>query len=91
MRAPPFGLSGLWLLYEFFVDGCRCSICGMCMAWVVLWTVVGTCSLAAWDEPSVGGSFSSLFFGGITWVFFRTHKQWVPMLGLDGREAIEHQ
>jgi hypothetical protein len=63
----------------------------MCMVWVVVWTVVGTCSSAAWDEPSAGSSFLSLFFGGIMWVFTRAHKWWAPMLGLDGREAVEHQ
>jgi hypothetical protein len=29
--------------------------------------------------------------GGILWVFFRAHKWWVPMLGLDNHEAVEHQ
>jgi hypothetical protein len=52
-----------------FVDGCGCSVCGMCVAWVVVWEVVGTCSSAAWDGPSVGGSFLSLFLGGILWAF----------------------
>jgi hypothetical protein len=64
-----------------FVGGCGCSI----------WAVVRTCSSAVWDEPSVGGSFPTLFLGGILWVFFRAHKWWVPMLGLDNHEAVEHQ
>jgi hypothetical protein len=53
-----------------FVDGCGCSVCGMCVAWVVVWAVVRTCSSATWDEPSARGSFLSLFLGGILWVFF---------------------
>jgi hypothetical protein len=52
---------------------------------------VGTYSPTAWDEPSVGSSFLSLFLGGILQMFFRPHKQWVPMLGLESQEANEHQ
>jgi hypothetical protein len=48
-----------------FVDGCGCSVCGMGVAWVVGWAVVGTWSSATWHEPSAGGSFLSLFLGGI--------------------------
>jgi hypothetical protein len=47
-----------------FVDGCGCSVCGMGVAWVVGWAVVGTWSSATWHEPSAGGSFLSLFLGG---------------------------
>jgi ABC-type dipeptide/oligopeptide/nickel transport system permease component len=53
--------------------------------------VVGTCSLAAWDEPSARSSFPSLFLGVILWVFFRAHTRWVPILGLESHGAIEHQ
>jgi ABC-type dipeptide/oligopeptide/nickel transport system permease component len=53
--------------------------------------VVGTCSLAAWDEPLAGSSFPSLFLGVILWVFFRAHTRWVPILGLESHGAIEHQ
>jgi hypothetical protein len=44
-----------------FVDGCGCSVCGMCMVLVVVWAVIGTCSLAAWDEPSAESSFQVSF------------------------------
>jgi hypothetical protein len=64
-----------------FVGGYGCSV----------WEVVRTCSSAAWDEPSVRGSFLTLFLGGILWVLFSAHKRWAPMLGLVGREAVEHQ
>jgi hypothetical protein len=30
-----------------FVASCRCSVCGMCVVWMIVWAVVGTCSLAA--------------------------------------------
>jgi hypothetical protein len=63
----------------------------ICVVWVVVWALVGTCSLAVWDEYSVGCSFLSLFLGGILWVFFRAYKRWTLMLGLDSREAVEHQ
>jgi hypothetical protein len=43
--------------------------------------VVVTCSLAAWDEPSTGSSFSCFFLGGIPWVFSWAHKRWAPILG----------
>jgi hypothetical protein len=74
-----------------FVDGCRWSVCGMRAVWVVVSVVVGTCSLAAWDEPLAGSSFPSLFLGVILWVFFRAHTRWVPILGLESHGAIEHQ
>jgi hypothetical protein len=45
------------------VDGCGCSVCGMCVAWVVVWAVLGTCSSAAWDEPLVGVLLSSQTLG----------------------------
>jgi hypothetical protein len=36
---------------------------------------------AVWDGPSSGSSFLGLFLGGISWVFSRAHKWWVPILG----------
>jgi hypothetical protein len=33
------------------VDGCGCSVCGMCVVWIVVLAVVGTFSPAAYDEP----------------------------------------
>jgi hypothetical protein len=33
------------------VDGCGCSVCGMCVIWIVVLAVVATCSPAAGDEP----------------------------------------
>jgi hypothetical protein len=65
------------------VAACGCNVCGMCVTWVVVWAVVGTCSSTAWDEPSAGSSFLGLFLGGILWVFFQAHKWWAPMLGPD--------
>jgi hypothetical protein len=76
---------GFVAIVQRFVDGCGCSVCGMCVAWVVVWAVVGTCSSSTWDEPSVGSSFPDLFLGGILWVFFRAHKWWASLLGLNGR------
>jgi hypothetical protein len=71
-----------------FVAGCGCNVCGMCVTWVVVWAVVGTCSSTAWDEPSGGSSFLSQFLGGILWVFFQAHKRWASMLGLDCRRLL---
>jgi hypothetical protein len=33
------------------VDGCGCSVCGMCVVWIVVLAVVGTFSPTAYDEP----------------------------------------
>jgi hypothetical protein len=66
-----------------FVAGCGCNVCCMCVTWVVVWTVVGTCSSTAWDEPSAESSFLGLLLRSILWVFFQAHKWWASMLGLD--------
>jgi hypothetical protein len=52
------------------VDGCGLDVWGMCVIWTVALAVERTCSPAAWDEPSAGSSFPSLFLGGILWVIF---------------------
>jgi hypothetical protein len=52
---------------------------GVCVVWMIVWAVVKTWPLAAWDEHSVRSSFPGLFFYGIIWVFFWAHKRWAPM------------
>jgi hypothetical protein len=61
------------------------------VVWTVVLAVVKTQPRVAWDEPSAGSSFSGLFLGGISQVFFRAHKRWGTNVGIRKPGANELQ
>jgi hypothetical protein len=71
------GSSGL--VVSAIVRWGSADVCG----WLVSCVILRTWPSTTWDERPARSSFSSLFLGGISWVFSRAHKRWAPMLGLD--------